>query len=72
MFFGSFSRNFSQQILVVTSHNFGKLLTITSCFFKFEKSLTVRFNLSLGSCVVSIVTIFLLNGVFQQLTCIVL
>ena len=56
MFFGSFSRNFSQQIIVVTSHNFGKLLTITFCFFKFEKSLTVRFNLSLGSCVVSIVS----------------
>ena len=72
MFFGNFLRNFSQQIIVVTSHNFGKLLTITFCFFKFQKSLTVRFNLSLGSCVVSIATIFLLNGVFQQLTCIVL
>ena len=77
MLFGNLLHNFCKQIIVVTSHNFCKLLIIIFCSFKFEKLLTILyivslFNLSLCFRVVSGEAIFLLNGVFEQLTCIVL
>ena len=59
IFFGNLSHSFCQLRMVLTSHNFCKLLIITFCSFKFEKSLTIPsiislFNLSLGFCAVSI------------------
>ena len=73
IFFGNLSHSFCQLIMVLTSHNFCKLLIITFCSFKFEKSLTIPsiislFNLSLGFCAVSIASNLSSEWCFRTVT----